>query len=157
MDTLYSEATMLVRQFRDDDAYLKTISKEFYDALLEVAQAHAPTEQMHARILAAAKNGADQIELVRFLGSEVHDPSGFALLSLTKGSKTGQFNALMRDTYGTTSLLGILRKEYAPFQVVHTWNARTTLNRILIKWPVDRENRQSECHGRDCSDLADSE
>lgn len=133
MEDLYSNAIDLVRQFKSDDDHLKVISKHFYDALLEVYETLAPTDQIQERILAAAKQGAEQIELIRFLGSEVHN-SGFALLSLTKGSRTNEFNRLMRDTYGCTSLLGLLRKAYDPFEVVHTWNTRNTLNRILLKW-----------------------
>lgn len=154
MDTLYNDATTLVRQFRNDDDHLQMISKDFYNALLEVADAHTPTEQIHARILAAAKQGAEQIELMRFLGSEVHQ-SGFALLSLTKGSKTPEFNAIMQERYGCTSLMELLRKAYSPFKVVHTWNTRTTLNRILVRWPDDHPEPE-ECQAAESSCSANS-
>jgi len=150
MDTLYNDATTLVRQFRNDDDHLKIISKDFYNALLEVADSHTPTEQIHTRILAAARQGAEQIELMRFLGSEVH-PSGFALLSLTKGSKTTEFNTMMQETYGCTSLMELLRKAYAPFKVIHTWNTRTTLNRILITWPDDAQEEPEQTAESSCS------
>lgn len=158
MDTLYEDATTLVRQFNDNDDHLNMLVEEFHNALLEVANALAPTEQIHARILAAAKQGADQIELMRFLGSEVHDASGFALLSLVKGSKTMEFNMAMRDAHGCTSLLGLLRRAYAPFQVVHTWNARTTLNRIQVRWPIKTtDDGEPRCHGRAPSDCPPSD
>lgn len=145
MDTVYDEATTLVRNFRNDELHLHQVSKEFHDALLQVLSENTATEHIKNRILAAAKGGSDQIELMRFLGNEVHLPSGFAMLSLIKGSKTPDFNAIMKETYGYISLMDLLRKEFAPFHVHHTWNTRTTLNRILIKWQVqDQEPQESQ-------------
>lgn len=144
MDTVYDEATTLVRNFRNDELHFHQVSKEFRDALLQVLSENTATEHIKNRILAAAKGGSDQIELMRFLGNEVHLPSGFAMLSLIKGSKTPDFNAIMKETYGYISLMELLRKEFAPFHVHHTWNTRTTLNRILIKWQVQEEDQPQE-------------
>lgn len=143
MQNLYNDATGLVRSFENDQDHLVILSKHFHDALLDLFGTLAPTEEIKERILAAARQGAQQIELIRFLGGEVHH-SGFALLSLVKGSRTSEFNQLMRQTYGCTGLLALLRDAYRPFQVIHTWNTRTTLNRILIKWePVDKVDDRS--------------
>ena len=156
MDThaVYDEATRLVHNFRNDEHHLQHIAQEFHNALLQVLEDNTATEHVKDRILAAAKSGSDQIELMRFLGNEVHLPSGFAMLSLVKGSKTADFNAIMRETHGYVSIMELLKKEFAPFHVHHTWNTRTTLNRVLLKWPVETRHQEEEESQASCTNEA---
>ena len=133
MEEVYETACEYTKAFNADDECMKMLAKDFNDAVDTEFQKLAFTDAVKERIYAAARVGAEQIELCRFYGSEVSD-TGFALLSLFKGSKTKEFNEMMRTEYGFESLLEKLKKEYRPFRVHHHWNTRTTQNKVILSW-----------------------
>lgn len=154
MDDLYEHACDLSRSFKTDEGFMISVAHEFKDAIVSLLERFKPNDVVQRRILAAAKAGAEQIELYRFFGSEVSDAElengqlcGFATLSLLKGSKTEEFNDYMQQQFGFQSLLELLQREYSPFQVYHSWNSRNTLNRIVVSWktkPMNDDQLESQ-------------
>jgi Ni,Fe-hydrogenase III large subunit len=133
MDSTYNEACSIVKTYRSDPEYLKNVASDFSKAVQDLVNSLAPSDAIIDRIMASAKCGNTTIELLRFLGNEVHD-SGFAFLSLIKGSKTPEFSDIMKEEYGFQNVMDTLRQLYDPFDVYHSWNTRTTLNKITLSW-----------------------
>lgn len=84
------------------------------------------------KVTAAATVGATQIDILRFHGNDLDEVSGFPMLTLVKGPRDADLRAVSGPT-----LVEALQEALAPFDVAHTWHARSNMNRIILRWHDD--------------------
>jgi hypothetical protein len=104
-----------------------------------------------AKVTAAATVGATQIDILRFHGNDLDDVSGFPMLTLVKGPRDTDLRAVSGPT-----LVEALEEALAPFEVVHTWHARSNMNRIILRWHGDVPRGDGVTDDDDSADSAET-
>ena len=87
-------------------------------------------ETVPRSIVAASTMGATRCDILRFMGGDLDDVSGFPILSLVKGPRDQR----IKDAGVGPTLIDILSDAMAPFSVRHVWNSRNNINRIVVFW-----------------------
>lgn len=137
MEALYSQARVLSSASSTvSDPGLQDLAEGVNDAIQSISE-HV-VANIEATILAAAKMGSSRVDVLRFQGGDLHEPSGFPYLSLIKGPRDPDLRALVPET-----LVERLQSMLAPFTVYHVWHNRSNINRLVVQWEEQLPPRPS--------------
>lgn len=129
LEPLFAEARALTGAARERLADEAEAARAAHVAAVASAQerlvAHLAS-QLEGRVLAAAREGRSEAELLAFEGGDAFEDTGLVLLYLLKGPRQAE--------RGVRALLPALRRAFAPFTVRHVWRAGTTHNSVVVSW-----------------------
>lgn len=132
---LYAEAQQLCSEAHG--AFVRSVEDETRDLVVRSAAAQQTlVDQMRACISSAVRSsaaaGMRSATLLAFHGGDLHE--GLSFLHLFLGPKDAARRRQLA-VHGFEPLAPRLRRELAPFKVVHRWDQATNLNTVALEWP----------------------